>query len=368
MSSRTENVTPRPTSGQEAPNLGHPRTVEWPLQIGESPADPHPPKADGEPYIGSSLAPSILGVDLYGRTPADAYDSLYKLNDLTDTPAMFFGRTMEAPILHLWEWAEAGAITIAPDFARHPFHPFMGGHADAIIHHPDGDGIGEVKCLSMPARFSDIRLHGPPEAHVIQVMHLCLCYGLTWGKLIYYSPQMGLMTVDVQLDIREKYIIKTLHEFWIDHYQTQVRPTAPPPLPTDPLPPIDGVVEHRDDDEFQIAVDNWLSARTNAATARKWEVKAKVEMKTVLGNHGVYEGAGVRIYFQQTTGRITYDVKALLKHKPVDAITLATELLNEGMTLAKVEGIVDRCRMKTKTFQREGEGSERLQSFPIATE
>ena len=91
-------------------------------------------------------------------------------------------------------------------------------------------------------------------------------------------------------------------------------------------------------------------------------------MKEVLGEFGVYEGAGVRVYWQKTKGRTTTDVKAVLKHKPVDAIKLATELLNDGMSLTRIEGIISRSRMDLQPFQKMGEGSERIQSYPIGDE
>ena len=58
----------------------------------------------------------------------------------------------------------------------------------------------------------------------------------------------------------------------------------------------------------------------------------------------------------------------MLKHKPVDAIKLATELVNDGFTIERIQDVIAKCRMNTESFRREGEGSERLQSFPIATE
>jgi len=134
--------------------------------------------------IGSSDAPTILGVNKY-----QTVDELLKrksgiLPDLVKNKAMLRGTYLEEPI--------ARYITDTTDYKLHEIDTVIHKQYDFIVANIDrvvfADGIQipvEIKCPS--SRTAASYMNNTPEMYIIQVMHQIMCMDAPYGYILVFD-------------------------------------------------------------------------------------------------------------------------------------------------------------------------------------
>ncbi len=145
--------------------------------------------------------------------------------------------------------------------------------------------------------------------------------------------------------------------------------------PPEKLPEAPGEITFRDDVEFAEHAKLLLEARDIRDEAKAAYDDTRDALKAFLGEYGVYEGAGARIYFREQPGRKTKDWKALEKARPVDPALLQQALLRtlldfpgieERDVLEIVERIGDDILLDLDAFLKTGKPFEELRPYRVA--
>lgn len=282
-------------------------------------------------YIGGSDAAAVLGVSPY-RTPLDIYQ--IKVGEREPDPpnaAMRRGIFLE-PIARKLYRELTGRKVRRLGLVRHPERAFMGCLVDGVIgaakkNGHDGPGVLEIKAPGMWT-FAKIEREGLPMDWLIQMNHNLEVTGLAWGSFAIFSAELWRMIhLDVlpDLELQHALVIKE-QQFWLQFVEKRV----PPPEQPDTTPELmaqlakaqdaigGGELIVRNDPEWAEAARVYLEAKEILETGEYLKATAVERLKQVMGAKGAVEGAGVRTYWSERKGRVTFDRKALAAAKPLD--------------------------------------------------
>lgn len=286
--------------------------------------------------IGGSDAAAVLGCNPY-RSALDVYKQ--KIGETGPTPpnaAMKRGTFLE-PIARKIYAELTGRRIRRMQQVTHASFPWMLCNIDGRIFRPRpeidasapgvGPGLLELKCPGIWA-FAKAKREGLPIHWIVQVQHNLEVTGYTWGAVALFNADLWEMIhFDVPRDLELAHaIILKEKDFWKNHVECR----TPPPDESNFAPEIAAALERaegsapkgtiilRNDAEWAEAAETYLSARELAETAENLEKAAKDRIKTLLGEYGGFEGAGLRVYFSRRDGRMSFDKKALIKARPID--------------------------------------------------
>lgn len=322
--------------------------------------------------VGGSDVAAICGLDPW-RTITDVYDEKIGVAaDKPPTPPMLRGTYLEPVAADLYAERTGRSLRRQP-LRRHPEYPWMIGNVDRQILAGTADvtetGILEVKCPGVRA-FSQVKAHGLPEHYILQLQHYLAVYGYSWGSYALFSAEnWELIHFDLEADaeIRDR-LIELEHDFWHDHVIAEVRP-EPAPVALPQLPEVKGEVITRDDPEWADAISMLAEARELTASAKDLETAAKARIQDLAGEHGVFEGAGARIYWREMAGRRTFDRKALAASRPVDRQALIQILTEKaGITEAQAASVADACALDLESFEKQGKPFNEFRTYFLTGE
>ena len=267
--------------------------------------------------IGGSEVAAIMGVSPW-KTARDVWEEKVGLSSGTETtPIMELGTYLEAFVASRYEQQTGRKVQQRHQQFVHPDHDFLRANIDReILKDPRGVGILEIKAMgSYP--FRQTKLYGLPDYYALQLQHYLMITGRSWGSFaIMNRDNADILWFDVEPNVEiHARIIEACSEFW----QHVIDGTPPQEQKAEKveLPEMDnGEVTFIDNSEWQQAVTDLREARQLADQAKQIEDAAKERVISIMGDNAVCEGAGVRVYYKEQSGRKTFDKKALSKDHP----------------------------------------------------
>ncbi len=259
--------------------------------------------------IGGSDVGALVGVDPY-RNALDVY--LEKIGDVKDTPATPVqerGRELE-PLIRAKYFRESGRRMKQARFRRHPQHKWMIGHPDSLIRGNEEveivfDEGGVLECKSMNyAVLKKTVDRGLSESYQLQGQHYCLLCGHPWVAFALLHPdswRFAIVNLEANAEV-QRTIIEVGEHFWYNHVVPKVPPKPVEPEWTIELPAVEGVVEDRHDEPWRAALGQERDMKEMVAQAKALYDASRQDIKDLCARHGVFEGAGARVYFKQRAG------------------------------------------------------------------
>jgi putative phage-type endonuclease len=284
--------------------------------------------------IGGSDVGAIVGVDPY-RNALDVY--LEKTGELPDTPATRVqerGRRLE-PIIREMYFERSGRRQKQARFRRHPKHKWLLGHPDSLIRgteHPEPEELdvferpGVLECKSMNyAILKKTEDRGLSETYQLQGQHYCKLCGHDWVAFALLHPdswRFAVINLEADAGV-QKQMIDICEHFWHNH----VVPRQPP-KPKDPeweieLPAVEGIVVDRHDEPWRTALGQEQAMKALLAEAKELYDDSRGAIKELCERHGVFEGAGARVYFKQRAGAKRLNRKVIEAAGLIDPLKLA---------------------------------------------
>jgi putative phage-type endonuclease len=314
--------------------------------------------------IGGSDVGAILGVDRY-RDSIDVFTDKTQESEDEDNPNMERGRMMEAVVSR--KWMDATERKLKPGkFRRHKKFPFLIGHPDRIILATmkppyvdvmDGTGVLELKTANQYI-FRQILAEGLPQSYLLQLQHYMGICGVEWGSFGVLCPDPWQfihfdLAFDTELFEQVAYV---LERFWKENVERGIPPMPEPADWGDAPPTGDDDVEKIDDAAWEGAVELWREAKNMLRLGKEHEEHAKETMKLLVDfDHGVYEGAGARVYYREQQGRKSFAQRELAALRPLDPIAMNGLLEKMGLAEDVIEVLFDEARLDLTKFQKRGE-------------
>lgn len=188
---------------------------------------PDPTPSASRRAIGGSDAATVLGISPW-QTPTDLWDRLREDPDplaLPPTPEalhLTVGRRVEASLRGLFAEHWDTPVLGGQDTLRHPAHPYLVGHPDAVT--ADGDLV-EIKVAASRGAWGDEDTDAVPQQYYAQALHylaLMRACGLTpraarFGVL-FYPYQLSTFVIDATAtaDLQDR-LIETEVAWWQAH-------------------------------------------------------------------------------------------------------------------------------------------------------
>lgn len=277
--------------------------------------------------LGGSDTPVILLGERHPfTTPRELWEEKLGLRaPKEETPAMRRGKKMEDLIAQEYAEITGRKVRRVNRTIRNNLHPWMLGNVDREIIGMKGRGVGilEIKCLGLRS-FSMVKREGIPSYTQIQLQHYLEADKKKWGSFAIFNAELWeLIWLDVDRDegiISD--IISKGSAFW-ELVQKRIPPdegqgekklifTDLPPLQTDSeLVKIDG-------DEWAEAVQEYRMSREILEEAKGLKEGAEEKLKAIMSLAGasVAEGAGLRAYWKEREGNLSFDHKGFGKAHP----------------------------------------------------
>lgn len=335
--------------------------------------------------IGGSDAGAILGVDSY-RSALDIYEQKLGLRDpAPPNAAMKRGIHLEAVARKLYtELTGRRVRRIGQRVNATPGFGFMLCNVDGMIladhlaesrGRPQGPGVLELKCPGVWA-FAKIKREGLPLSYIAQMQHNLVVTGYGWGSFALFNADLWeLIHFDVVADpdLQQALILKE-QEFWMEHVEPRIPPVAAPA----PAPEISGRLQEstgagelilRNDPEWAAAAAQFTEADEIAETGTHLKHVAQEKLQKLMGKYGVCEGAGIRCYWTEQSGRRSFDRKALEHSAPLDRIAVATKINERVMHDATKAGILadlPSCAVDFTQFETVGKPFEMFRLYRVA--
>lgn len=267
--------------------------------------------------LGGSDSPVVLGVSPFKTSRELWLEKRGLLGDVEVTPAMERGTVLEPVVKDLLAARTGRKIVQVKEMLTHKDHPFMRAHLDGLISGDEGKGMGvlEVKCPGLQV-FGKCKREGLPDYYLIQLQHYLAVSGKKWGSFaVFNAERWELIFFDMDRDdeLINMIVVKDA-EFW------QMVVDGKEPIEQGPqidLPPVGATdLIKLDTPEWAQAVTDLREARELKGEAEAIEVIAKARVQELMGDAGIAEGAGARIYWQTQDGRKSLDGKRLKKEQP----------------------------------------------------
>ncbi len=316
--------------------------------------------------IGGSDVAAIVGLDPW-RTALDVYLEKTVIDTLPPrpTPLQEFGLELE-PIIRRRFVKHSNRRVKRARLHRHADYTWMICHPDGLIQasrHPrwrmspqHNPGVLECKTAGLRV-FQRMKREGIPEHYILQMQHNLAVTGLLWGAFAVLQRETGeFFWVAVEADSAlQAQLIELEREFWEKHVVARI----PPPQVTEPrvaLPPVEGEVMRRDDPEWAAAIARLREARELRESAETLEAAANERVQELMGQYGVAEGAGARVYWRLREGRVTFDRQALERVRPLDQFKVVSFLAAQGIAPSVIEDWLRREKPELDLSQFEKQG------------
>lgn len=334
--------------------------------------------------IGGSDAAAILGVNPFS-TALDVYnEKLALVPPKVENNQMKRGKILEPIAVNLYREVTGRAVRKQP-LRRHRLFDFILGNVDrqivSTVDHParpqgGGPGVLETKCPNVRVFARIKREKQLPVQHVVQLQHYLMVYGYAWGSFVLFNADLWEMIhFDVEADqgLQER-MLDAERIFWQEHIVRQAPPTIERPVFELPdMPKVEGSLITRDDSEFLDAAQTLKEAKSLKETADDLEQQAKDRIKELMVTHGAVEGGGIRVYWKQRDGRVSFDRKALETARPLDRERVFRIIAALGDEIpAELAGRLNErlgeCGIEFKLFEKRGEGFEEFRSYFLAAD
>ncbi len=265
--------------------------------------------------IGGSDAPVIVLGEYYGKTPRDLF--LEKTGalppDNLDGPDIRRGNRQEPIAAQVYQEKTGQELRIIDKQLRHPSLPFMIAHIDREIL-PSGDVL-EIKCPRSMV-FRKYQLEGIPEGIQIQGQHYLAVKGSQRVVFGIFSAELDdMLVVPVERDQPLISMIEAKDSVFWDYVQAGEMPWDDTQEKIE-LPPIGGELVKIDSEAWQTASAAWLEVKVMEKEVEELKARAKEELIFHMDGQPVVEGAGLRVYNREQSGRRTFDKKALKAAHP----------------------------------------------------
>jgi putative phage-type endonuclease len=325
--------------------------------------------------IGGSDVAALVNMDPY-RTAFDVWEE--KVNGVKPTFApgakrwLDRGHRLEPIINAMYQesCAENGTrvvVTTTPLMYRSAKCPWMVAHLDGTVEDANEDDVGVLECKHANlALYATIKRDGLPYHWLLQVQHYLFVTGREWADVaVLNAERWELLVVRVRADDKLRQALVALEaDFWHSH----VLAKAPPPVvpvsqPEVPLPAATSGVQQMTDPAFANAVRLWLDAKATEDAAESLKEAARVEMLAAIGRRlGVYEGAGVRVYYTQATRTGRFDKDALRRLGAIDPMALQLWAQGKHLDLPQLEQVM----LDLTQFEQPPTTYEQLRVYPVA--
>lgn len=328
--------------------------------------------------IGGSDAASVLGCNPY-RSARELYELKLGLRE-PDAPnaQMKRGIYLEAVARRLYtEITKRGVRRLKQQV--HPSYPFMLCNVDGMIVGTGNDtpGVLELKCPAMWT-FAKIKREGLPLHYIVQMQHNLAVTGYKWGSFaLFNADAWELIHFDVErdVDLIDALIVKE-EQFWLQH----VTPRVPPPEVSNTTPELvaqlakaeqaagGGELILRSDPEWCDAARMYLEAKELGETSENLLASAKEKLQALMGQKGAVEGGGLRVYWSEQDGRVTFDRKALGASAPLDRLAVGAAINARVMNDdTKTDILTDlaQCGVNLKMFEKQGKAFDVFKAYQV---
>lgn len=262
--------------------------------------------------------------------PADSGDD--------DSPILRRGRKLERVALEEFAIASGRRLEYV-GLVRHPQHPEIGAHQDAVewddANLQSGPGTIEVKCLGRESFFRTKR-DGISDDYTLQIQQGMLAAGTQWGTFVVFWPDgFQLLWWDVE---RDEQLCQMIRQTAVDTWQAIQDPDS---LLPDRLDPHDKrcatcrwqrtcqgarlleIMDAGKADDGDLEFDGGLAAlaaeyhelKQAAGEADDLASESGDRLRAALGDRQAAETHGYRIYYR-VSERASVDTKALKKDLP----------------------------------------------------
>lgn len=284
--------------------------------------------------IGGSDVGAIVGVNPY-RNILNVYIDKTEPDPPAHEPEGILERGiyLEPIIRELWKKRTNRKLKRA-QFRRHRDHKWMIGHPDSLIRGLEDelrteaptDQGGVLECKSMGyAVLKKTQDRGLSADYQLQCQHYMQLCGKPWAAVAILHPdswRFASVVLTANATVQRE-IIEICEAFWYDHVVPR-KPPNPKELQWNiELPAVEGLVEDRHDPEWQAAIETEAARREMRDEAQALYDLARQEIKDLCARHGVFEGAGARVYFKKRQGSLALKKDVVEAAGLVDPLKLA---------------------------------------------
>jgi len=276
--------------------------------------------------IGGHAAAVIAGVHEY-TTMNQLYDLVVHgiADPITQEKEDFFAwrLSLEANIAERYA-AKTDRMIKRCGSTLHPDNPQLVCSPDReILKDPRGVGLLEIKSRD-PIIWNQIKLTGAPGSDWVQDQFYMMCRGVTWGAICEANVSSGRqIRFDIEADLEFHRVLYQRIIAFLDDCVDGKRPPEEAPDPVR-LPATGGelvTVDQMTDTlvgEFKGIAEGVTQARDLLARAETYHdgVKDAATLWLLNNQFDVVEGFGVRVYYKEQKGRMTFDKKALQRDHP----------------------------------------------------
>lgn len=281
--------------------------------------------------IGGSDSPVVLGVSPFKDLKTLWLEKRGLIPEPAPTPAMLRGLQLEPVVGRIYQEVTGRKIRRRKKILRDKEYPFIIGHIDCEIVSEDerGPGVLEIKVPGLRV-FAECKRKGLLPYYYVQLQHYLRVTGRQWGALaIFNAERWELLHFDVDRSEETiELIVKKSAEFWRlvqegiapEDYYLCTCPIGPEVEIPDGLRSCE-VVRLDDDADFLKAIRELREAKEILNEAQALYDAAVEQIQQIMGERGVdaAEADGVRIYWRETKGRVSYDIKrAIAEHPEID--------------------------------------------------
>jgi len=329
--------------------------------------------------IGGSDAASVLGCNPY-RSARELYELKLGLRE-PDPPnaQMKRGIYLEAVARRLYTEL-TGRKTQRLAQVVHRSYPFMLCNVDGRIlkSRPRlGPGVLELKCPAIWT-FAKVKREGLPLHYIVQMQHNLAVTGYQWGSFaLFNADAWELIHFDVErdLDLIDALYVKE-EQFWHQHVEKRIPPPETPNTTPELVAQLakaeqaagGGELIVRSDVEWCEAARMYLEAKELGETSENLLASAKEKLQGLMGQKGAVEGGGLRVYWSEQDGRVTFDRKALEGSAPLDRLAVAAAInqrvMSDDTKVAILSDLVH-CGVNLKTFEKQGKAFEVFKAYQV---
>lgn len=267
--------------------------------------------AERRKYLGCSELGAVLGLDKW-RTPLDVYNDKHGLVPAFEgNQHTLRGQRLEHIAADLFAEMTGRKLRRLSRDLIHPEYNFIRGHIDRLV---EGENIAaEIKVVSL-ASYRKLQREGLPESYVLQLQGYIGLGGYKSGIFIIFCPdQFDLISFDLAFDETiYNAAIEAAAKFWNNHILTGISPEVDAERSFQQVETGGGTVTKRDDEAFAskaMALSEAISLKRDAEEL--FELAKADVLEAIEDVPGIYEGAGMRIYYTEQAGRKTLDKKAV---------------------------------------------------------
>jgi putative phage-type endonuclease len=323
--------------------------------------------------IGGSDAAAIIGANPH-KTALQVYrEKTEPLGPELVNRAILRGRFLEPIIARIYKEQQGRIVTTPEAIVRDSEHPFLLASYDGIWFDGANDsGIVEFKAPGL-RNFQKWKVEGVPQMYYVQLQHYLMVSGMRVGSFgIFSAERWELLPFDVP---RDDQLIEQLRQaeidFWTKHVALGIPPAEEATGPTIELPETTALVKHvpADLEPWTAALADWQEARELEELAAQNKERATEALKALMTSlpAEVAEGAGYRVYWQETKGRRTLDGSLISRRRLLDRDKLMERATKElpSSLLAPLVELADSAGVGIEEFKKQGAPSRPLKVYRL---